>query len=375
MRANTPKGVFVFSAALWYNMGNAATQQTFAYNMIEVLKNYFIPHKGNDHRPHILRPKAVLFVCVIAIIAESAFLAGSSFIIPRSQLFGLIVVPTLIDGTNAARTADGLAALRENGLLDAAAQEKANDMVKNDYFAHTSPAGLSPWYWFENVGYNFTSAGENLAVNFADSSDVTAAWLNSPEHRANILNSAYTEIGMATAQGTYNGEPAVYVVELFGAPAAAVAPSLSPVATAQAAAPPVAAATAKPVVKTPPVIVPTNDSAAVAIQGAATQTAPATTPVVPAPVSASASAVLSASTVSAPQANIVQQAVADPRETVDYFYLAIAIIFAAALLLDIFVKIRIQHPQVIMGGMLVILIAGLFIVLNQHFGGAGVVVL
>jgi len=346
--------------------------------MIKTMRYYFIPHKGNDHRPHILRPKAVLLVCLVAIVAQSAFLIDSSVLIPRSRLFGLIVATTLVDGTNAARSADGLSPLHENALLDAAAQEKANDMVKNNYFAHTSPSGLSPWYWFENVGYNFTSAGENLAVNFSESSDVTAAWMNSPEHRANIMNAGYTEIGMATAQGTYDGQSAIYVVELFGAPAAA--PIFSPVATAQAATPPVAPIAtktpSKPAPKPAPspiTIVTTTESAAVAIQGAATQTV-RTTASAPAPASA-LSLVPSASAAAVPQSNLVQQAAADPRHTVDYFYFALAIVFAIALGMDIFIKVRIQHPQVILGGMLVILIAGLFIVLNQHFGGAGVVVL
>ena len=96
--------------------------------------------------------------------------------------------------------------------------DKANDMVANNYFAHTSPSGLTPWYWFEQVGYGFTYAGENLAVNFSDSQDVTNAWMNSAEHRANILNANFTQIGIATATGTYNGAPATYVVEDFGTP-------------------------------------------------------------------------------------------------------------------------------------------------------------
>ncbi len=310
--------------------------------VFKTLKNYLIPGEGNDHRPHLLRPQAVVFVIAVALVVESIFLFGASYVAPRSRLFGLIVANALIDGTNAARAADNLTALHENPLLDAAAQDKANDMVANNYFAHTSPAGLTPWYWFEKVGYPFSSAGENLAVNFADSADVTNAWLNSPEHRVNILNAGFTEIGMATAQGTFNGVLAVYVVELFGAPSAA------PIALANNAKPTAAA-----------VSVP--QPAFVAVKGATTQTAPAAAvAAVPTPSGAS---------------NFVQTAAADPRRTVDYIYLAIAILFAAALLVNIFVKIRIQHPQVILGGMLVILIAGLFIVLNQHFGSAGTVVL
>ena len=185
----------------------------------EVLRTYFIPHDGNENKPHILRPRVIAFVCLIVIVAESTILFGTSYVVPRSKLFGIILTNALVDETNQNRTTNNLPALSESPLLDAAAQEKANDMVANNYFAHTSPAGITPWYWFQNVGYSFTFAGENLAVNFADSQDVTSAWMNSPEHRANILSNNYTQIGMATAQGMYEGEPATYVVELFGTPA------------------------------------------------------------------------------------------------------------------------------------------------------------
>jgi len=88
-------------------------------------------------------------------------------------------------------------------------------MAANSYFAHTSPSGVTPWDWFEKVGYQFSYAGENLAVDFSNSQDVTNAWMNSPEHRSNIMNSNFTQIGMATAQGTLNGQPATFVAEEF----------------------------------------------------------------------------------------------------------------------------------------------------------------
>ena len=154
----------------------------------KTFKKYFIPHEENDHRPHILRWRAVVFVLAVMLVAEGVFVLSTQYLIPRSKLFGVMLVNALVDGTNQSRAANSLGALHENALLDQAAQEKANDMAKNGYFAHTSPAGVTPWHWFEDVGYNFSYAGENLAVNFTDSQDVTNAWMNSPEHRANILN-------------------------------------------------------------------------------------------------------------------------------------------------------------------------------------------
>ncbi len=354
--------------------------------MLKKLKKYFIPHDRNDHRPHILRPQVVAFVCLIAIVVEGVFLLGSSLVIPRVKLFGLIIANALVDGTNQARAAADLPTLRESGLLDAAAQEKANDMVTNNYFAHTSPSGITPWYWFQNVGYQFAVAGENLAVDFADSADVTNAWLNSPEHRANIMNAGYTEIGMATAQGEFQGRSAVYVVELFGTPAA---PAVPFVTTAAAASPTGGAATAKTTARVPvtnpvaaaPLVAATSSANSASeqnvavVKGAQTETASATTAGVTTTAGGALASAQTAAQSPSPQTNFVQGAFADPRRTVDYFYFGVALLFVIALSLNIFIKIHIQHPQLILGGMLVILLAGLFIVLNQHFGASGVVIL
>src|SRR5690242_8412903 len=119
----------------------------------KALRKYFIPHEENDHRPHLLRPAAVVFVILIAVVVEAAFWFGTSYVAPRSTMFGIIVTNALVDETNQARIADHLVPLHESALLDAAAKAKANDMAANSYFAHTSPAGLTPWYWFEKVGY------------------------------------------------------------------------------------------------------------------------------------------------------------------------------------------------------------------------------
>ena len=123
------------------------------------------------------------------------------------------------------RRVDQVKELTISETLTKAAQLKANDMVNKGYFAHTSPEGLSPWYWFDLAGYDYKYAGENLAVNFADSVDVNKAWMNSPLHRANIVNKRFTEMGIAMATGTYNGREAVYVVQMFGTPIINIASS------------------------------------------------------------------------------------------------------------------------------------------------------
>lgn len=140
-----------------------------------------------------------------------------------SWLVSTVLPAVVVDLTNEKRADLDEAPLRRNVLLDAAAKLKAEDMAKNEYFAHYSPDGVSPWYWFAQAGYTYAHAGENLAIHFTDSSEVIEAWMKSPSHRENIVNSLYTEIGVGTAKGTYEGYDTIYVVQLFGAPAIAPA--------------------------------------------------------------------------------------------------------------------------------------------------------
>jgi len=139
------------------------------------------------------------------------------FIIASPQV-AAVVSAVLVELANGDRASGGFGILKINPRLVAAAQAKANDMAAKGYFAHTSPEGVDPWHWFKEAGYTFDHAGENLAVDFSDSGDVERAWMESPTHRENILNPRFTEVGIATAQGTYQGRPTTFVVQEFGTP-------------------------------------------------------------------------------------------------------------------------------------------------------------
>ncbi len=129
-----------------------------------------------------------------------------------------VLPAVLVDLTNEARVSNSEQSLTRNTVLDDTARLKAEDMARLGYFAHTSPEGVTPWHWFNEAGYSFAYAGENLAINFTESVDVESAWLASPTHKANILNSHFTEIGIATIDGIYQGRPTTYVVQMFGTP-------------------------------------------------------------------------------------------------------------------------------------------------------------
>lgn len=119
---------------------------------------------------------------------------------------------------NTDRASAGEHKVAEDWLLDAAAQAKANDMAAKGYFSHVDPSGNQPWMWFKKFGYYYWGAAENLAVNFYSNSAVNTAWMNSPSHRENLLNGSYSRMGIGIAQGTYNGQPATFIVQFFADP-------------------------------------------------------------------------------------------------------------------------------------------------------------
>jgi len=125
----------------------------------------------------------------------------------------------IIEEANLQRKNNGLASLFENAELNASALAKANDMFQNQYFEHVSPAGLDPGELVLEYGYKYIVAGENLILgNFVSERELVRSWMDSPGHRANILNNRYSEIGVAVVKGTYKGESVWMGVQEFGLP-------------------------------------------------------------------------------------------------------------------------------------------------------------
>lgn len=160
-----------------------------------------------------------------------------------------ISVSSLVEGTNAQRNANGLGSLALNGTLSQAAQAKAADMAAQDYWAHNSPTGATPWTFINATGYAYQTAGENLAYGFTTSSDTITGWMNSPGHRANILNTSFNQVGFAILDiANYRGQgPQTLVVAMYAlsaggsAPAPYSVPSPAPAPTPAPAPAPVSA--------------------------------------------------------------------------------------------------------------------------------------
>jgi uncharacterized YkwD family protein/spore coat assembly protein SafA len=118
----------------------------------------------------------------------------------------------VIQLTNQQRVQNGLKPLTPNWELSRVARYKAMDMRDKNYFSHTSPTYGDPFTMMKNFGIAYRTAGENIAAGQATPQEVVTAWMNSPGHRANILNTSYTQIGVGFAQG---GSQRYYWSQMF----------------------------------------------------------------------------------------------------------------------------------------------------------------
>ncbi|MDO8265875.1 MAG: CAP domain-containing protein [Candidatus Saccharibacteria bacterium] len=130
----------------------------------------------------------------------------------------------IINITNSERTANRLGTLSASSALNSSASMKAQDMCDKNYWAHSSPDGLTGWTFMSRAGYPFTSAGENLAKDYDTDSSVVSGWMNSSSHRANMLNPSYSDIGVASL----NCNDTLLVVAHYGVTANSVAPVTAP---------------------------------------------------------------------------------------------------------------------------------------------------
>ena len=119
----------------------------------------------------------------------------------------------VFDLINQQRIANGLPALKIDSEVQRVAKIKAQDMVENNYFSHTSPTYGSPFDMLSSFKISYKTAGENIAGNSSNSSAVNA-WMNSSGHKANILNSSFNYTGIGVVTGSQYGK--IYVQMFIG---------------------------------------------------------------------------------------------------------------------------------------------------------------
>jgi uncharacterized protein YkwD len=184
-------------------------------------KDFFIPHKGNNHHPHMLHTKRALFYSLFFIAVKAVVFVFTisiplqAFMMPDILKEQRNEVLRLVAET---RAANGLEVLSGADKLYSSSQNKSEDMVENSYFSHVSPESRDLKYFLDQVNYSYRYAGENLAMGFSDAKSVVSAWIKSPLHYQNIMDGDFSETGMGIASGDYKGKETVFIAQHFGAP-------------------------------------------------------------------------------------------------------------------------------------------------------------
>ncbi len=191
-------------------------KRTGRKHLQRITKDAVVPHQRNHYRPHLIRGHGLAIVIALIVgvqliynFSQTGLVLGQKTDVTAEQL--------LVD-TNAQRSAIGEQPLRLNVQLSYAAAMKADDMLAEQYWAHASPRGTTPWHWLGEARYEYAEAGENLAKGFHTTGGVVTAWMNSPDHRQNILDTGYRDVGFAVKTGYLDGKETTLVVAFYAKP-------------------------------------------------------------------------------------------------------------------------------------------------------------
>lgn len=183
-----------------------------------VLRKFFgrkVPALGSAIQNNLLSDSAVSAAADFA----SQVITGGALRSGENDPDASLTDNGVLEQTNKNRADNGLGALLINDRLSAAAAAKLKDMFDKQYFEHKSPQGKGPADLAKSAGYGFIVIGENLALgNFKNDQALVDAWMNSPGHRANILNKRFNQIGIAVGRGKYEGKTVWMAVQEFGKP-------------------------------------------------------------------------------------------------------------------------------------------------------------
>ncbi len=167
---------------------------------MDFIKNLIWPREENGYSPVVTKTSTILAFAIVVFLSN--VLLGQ---LNLARGAGQIDANELVLLHNRERQSYGLNPLSVNTLLNKSAQAKAEAMLAADCWSHYCPDGKSPWDFFDEAGYVYIYAGENLAQGFYDNESVMQAWMNSPTHKENVVKDDFTEIGIGIAHGTFQG--------------------------------------------------------------------------------------------------------------------------------------------------------------------------
>lgn len=174
-------------------------------------------HIAKSIHDFTLSREALIFSVLLTTLVLLWFSPARDMMLYRT-LLASITQDRILAEVNPHRASLGVAPLSVSPLLTEAARLKAEDMIARDYFSHYGPGGEAPWAWFQRTGYAYAGAGENLAIDFSDTSALVSAWLASPTHAANIQNGVFTDLGLGIASGDFQGRDTTIIAMFLGRP-------------------------------------------------------------------------------------------------------------------------------------------------------------
>lgn len=195
------------------------------------------PKTGHKHKPRGLSDKKfenvywpyiplILIAGLILVLTSQTHVLATMLRHPTSQVLAYatdLSPDSLLSDTNSARLANNDKPLHLNSYLSQAAQAKAHDMASRDYWSHDTPEGNPPWIFVDAQGYHYQKLGENLATGFSNAQSTINGWMASTEHRQNMLDGAYSEVGFGYANipnyKAAGGGAMTIVVAFYGQPA------------------------------------------------------------------------------------------------------------------------------------------------------------
>jgi hypothetical protein len=204
------------------------------------LKNFLFANNSNDYHPGILKTSSIAGIIALFVIYH---IISSIFFPVAKTVASDLTVGNILEAINRERSIRNLLTLNPHDALSRAAQIKSDDMISRNYFSHTDPEGNYIWPTITSQGYTpYLQLGENLAIEFYNTESLVSAWMNSPTHRANIVNEGFKDQGMGLAFGNQN--QAQYfsaITNTFGA-----------LITSKKTTPPPPAPSPAPIAKNPP---------------------------------------------------------------------------------------------------------------------------
>lgn len=186
------------------------------------IKDFFVPHPGNDHQPQGLSTKALKAYALVLVIIKIVTVGFLFLTYPNPAVLSQKISQEIFELTNTSRLSENLGEVVWNDELARAAQAKADNMIATNYFAHVGPDGKQPWQWIDKATYHFLYMGENLAMDFSSAQIAHSAFKQSPSHWKNIMNPKYQDMGVGVAVGKIDGRDTIVLVEFFGSEKAPV---------------------------------------------------------------------------------------------------------------------------------------------------------